>query len=237
MSTLKYGRLAPAPVPVRDLTHYLSAPLPTPPSAVDAPHLAYPMAGNDRYGDCTIAAVIHVDQATANLTAEPWTYPGDEVVVTEYLRLSGGKDTGLVEANVLKVWSTSGLFGHKLAGFASLNVRHLVPIRQAVSLCGAAYTGVLVPAPAQRQFAAGEVWDLTGTDADSEIEGGHAVPIVGYNRTGPIFVTWGALQQATWRWWNAYAEEAYAVLTADVKARGELRNVNFSALEADLKRL
>ena len=221
MTAFKLGRLAPAPVPVGDLTHYLTAPLPEPPSAVDAPQLVYPMAANDRYGDCTIAAALHVDQATANLTTEPWTYPGDQVVIDEYLKLSGGQDTGLVETNVLRAWHQGGLFGHKLAAFAPLNVKHLKPIKQAVDLCGAVYTGVLVPAPAQQQFAAG----------------GHAVPAVGYNATGPIFVTWGRLQQATWQWWLTYGEEAYAVLTAEVRARGELRNVNFAALEADLKRL
>lgn len=231
------GRLAPAPVPARDLTHYLTSPLPTPPREVDAPHLNYPMAGNSEYGDCTIAGAIHVDQATANLTTEPWTYPGDENVIAEYLKLTDGQDTGLVEANVLKVWSTEGLFGHKLAAYAPLNVKHTVPIRQAVALMGAVYTGVLIPAPAQQQFAAGQAWHLTGTSADDQIEGGHAVPIVGYNTAGPVVVTWGRLQQATWGWWLRYSEEAYAVITSEVKARGELHNVNFSALEADLKRL
>lgn len=237
MTAYKLGRLAPAPVPARDLTHYLTGPLAAPPLEVDAPHLTYPMACNDRLGDCTIAGVVHVDQATANLTAEPWTYPGDSKVAAEYFKLSGGQDTGLVEAGVLRAWSTEGLFGHKLAAYAPLNVKHTVPIRQAVALMGAVYTGVLIPAPAQQQFAQGLPWALTGTTADDQIEGGHAVPIVGYNATGPVVVTWGALQQVTWGWWLRYAEEAYAVISAEVKARGELHNINFAALEADLKRL
>lgn len=238
MTTLKLGRLAPQPlVGLCDLTHYLTSPLPAPPSAVDAPELDYAMAGNDRYGDCTIAAVVHVDQTTANLTTEPWTYPGDQVVIDEYLKLSGGQDTGLVETNVLRVWHGTGLFGHQLAAFAPLHVKHTRAIKQATALCGAVYTGILVAAPCQRQFAAGQPWDLTGTYADSEIEGGHAVPIVGYNATGPIFVTWGNLQQATWRWWLTYGEEAYAVITGEIKARGELHGVNFAALNADLAAL
>ena len=88
------------------------------------------MAGNDTMGDCTIAAVVHTDQALAYLTGQKWTYPGDGVVETEYFDLTGGEDTGLVEARVLAAW-TKGLFGHKLAAFAPINVKHQNVIKQA----------------------------------------------------------------------------------------------------------
>lgn len=237
MTSFYYGRLAPKPVDLGDLTHYLTEPLAAPPSVVTAPRLSYPMACNDTIGDCTIADVVHTDQATAHMTSEPWTYPGDSSVSAEYFKLTGGGDTGLVETDVLKVWTGSGLFGHKLAAFAPLAVKHTTTIKQAVWLCGAVYMGVLVPAPAQQQFADGQPWALTHTPADSDIEGGHAVPYVGYNATGPVCVTWGALQQITWEWHLTYAEEAYAVITAEVKTRGSLRGLNFAALEADLKKL
>lgn len=236
MTQYKLGRLAPKPVALCDLTHYLTSPLPEPPSAVDAPDLQYPMALNDRYGDCTIAAVVHSDQATANLTTQPWTYPGDEAVKTEYFRLTGGQDTGLAETDVLKAW-IAGLFGEKLAAFAPVNVKHTKVIKQATALCGVVYTGVLIPAPAQQQFADHQPWDLTHTAADDQIEGGHAVPIVGYTAAGPIVVTWGALQPVTWAWWLKYAEEAYVLITAEIKAAGALRGVDFDALDADLAAL
>lgn len=237
MTPLRLGRLAPKPVAVGDLTHYLTAPLPDPPPSVVAPDLSYPMACNDQAGDCTIAGVVHTDQATAALTRESWVYAGDEAVLTQYFKLTGGQDMGLAETDVLRVWSTTGLFGCTLAAFAPLNVRNTVTIRQAVALCGAVYTGVIVAAPCQQQFAAGEPWDLTGTPADDQIEGGHCVPAVGYNQTGPVFVTWGRLQQATWAWWAAYGEEAYAVVTGEVKERGSLNGVDLAALEADIEKL
>lgn len=233
----RLGRLPPRPVDVGDLTHYLTKPLPNPPDAVLAPALNYPMAANDRYGDCTIAAAVHTDQAMARLTQEWWAYPGDEAVVATYLKLSGGQDTGLVETNVLTVWNQRGLFGHRLAAWAPVNVRHQPVLKQSVWVVGSVYTGVLIAAPAQQQFAEKKPWDLTGTGADDVIKGGHAVPMVGYNATGPVFVTWGALQQATWRWWNAYAEEAYAVIPSEIKQAGALRGINFAALEADLAAL
>lgn len=234
----KLGRLAPKPVPVADLTHYLTAPLPAAPATVTAPPLNYPMAGNDKYGDCTIAAVVHSDQATASLTQEAWKYPGDYVVEERYLSMTGGQDTGLVITDVLKAWvAKGGLFGHQLAAFAPVHVKHTNVIRQATSLCAVVYTGVTIPNVAMQQFDAHQPWALTHTSADNVIDGGHAVPIVGYNATGPMFVTWGALQQATWEWWLKYGEEAYAVITAEVKARGSLRSVNFQALDQDLSAL
>jgi hypothetical protein len=238
LTQYKLGRLPAEPVDVGDLTYYLTESLPVPPPVVVAPDLAYPMADNDTLGDCTIAAVVHVDQATANLTSEPWVYPGDMAVRVEYFNLTGGPDTGLIETRVLRAWNQRmGLFSHQLAAFAPLNVKHTKPIKQAVDLCGAVYSGVLIPAPAQQQFADHQPWALTGTPADSDIEGGHAVPLVGYNATGPVVVTWGALQQATWEWWLTYAEEAYAVVSAEVKARGTLRSVDFAALDKDLAAL
>jgi len=231
----KLGRLAPQAVPVGDLTHYLTSPLAAAPATVAAPSLTYPMAGNDKIGDCTIAAVVHSDQATASLTKESYTYPGDKAVEAKYFQLTGGQDTGLVETNVLKKWiAKGGLFGHQLAAFAPLHVKHTTVIKQATALCGAVYTGVVIPYIAQQQFADHQPWDLTHTSADDDIDGGHAVPIVGYNKIGPIVITWGALQQVTWAWWLHFAEEAYAVITSEVKASGQLRGVNFTALEADL---
>lgn len=233
------GRLPVQPVAIGDLLSYATQPLPAPPAEVAAPNLTYPMADNDRLGDCTIAAVVHTDQVTANLTSEPWTYPGDKAVQAEYFKLTGGPDSGLVEAVVLKAWvaAPAGLFGHELAAFAPIKVKQTKTIMQGVSLCGAVYTGVEVPAPAEQQFADHKPWALTHTAADDDIIGGHAVPIVGYNATGPIVVTWGALQQVTWAWWLKYAEEAYAVITAEVKARGSLRGIDFTALDADLAAL
>ncbi|MHB1950236.1 MAG: hypothetical protein ACYCQK_02025 [Acidiferrobacteraceae bacterium] len=233
-----HGRLPAEPVALGDLTHYLTEPLPAPPAEVTAPQLTYPMACNAQEGDCTIAAAVHTDQATANLTGEPWTYPGDPAVNSVYRQMTGGADTGLAETRVLRAWSApGGLFGRRLAAWAPVAVKHLTTIKQTVWLCGAVYTGVLLAAPAQQQFAAGQPWGLTGTSADSQIEGGHAVPAVGYNALGPVFVTWGALQQATWAWWVAYSEEAYAVLTSEVRARGQLRGVDFARLDADLAAL
>ena len=65
------------------------------------------------------------------------------------------------------------------------------------------------------------------------------MPLVGYNATGPICVTWGALKQMTWEWWATYAEEAYALLSPDwLRATGtDPAGVDWARLEAAMRGL
>ena len=229
----RLGRLAPKPVALGCLDHYLTAPLPAPPAEVGAPQLSWPMADNDRLGCCTISGVVHTDQATASESQEPWTYAGDQAVESTYFGLTGGADTGLAETDVLRAWQQKGLFGCQLAAFAPLAVQHVRTIRQAVWLCGGVYMGVLVTQADQEAFAAGEAWTPSGQPP----LGGHCIVYVGYTDSGFLAVTWGGLAEVTWAWHAAQAEEAYAVITQEVKERGSLRGVNLAALERDLNRL
>lgn len=229
----KLGRRpARRPVGLADLAVYLRDPLPAGPAAVPAPQLeAWGMLGNDTYGDCTLAGAVHLRMANAAQHKQVETWPDTAHVVKTYLTLSGGQDTGLVEADVLKAWHAEGLFGDRIVGWAPVDHRNPDELRSVAAAFGGVYLGVAMPAPAQDQFGAGKPWDLTGTSADRSIEGGHAVPLVGYDADHVYVVTWAALQPVTWRWLGAYLEEAYAVLTS------EDDRVDHAALSADLAKL
>jgi hypothetical protein len=189
------------------------------------------MLGNDEYGDCTIAGVVHLRMADAAEQSQSETWPSADEVVRTYFTLSGGQDAGLNEADVLHTWYRAGLFGDKISGYAPVNHRSFDELRSVVAAFGGSYLGITVPAPAQEQFANGQPWDLTGTSEDRDIEGGHCVPAVGYDSQYVYVVTWGQLQKATWRWVHANLEEAWAVLTS------EDARVNLSALQQDLRLL
>lgn len=232
MSGLRYGRLAAMrPVGLRDIFHYLNNPLPSGPTSVVAPTFDWGMLGNDKYGDCTLAAVVHLREACSVKDHVPETWPSADQVVHTYLTMTHGADTGLVEANVLSTWRTTGLFGDRIVGYAPQDHRNDDELRSVVAAFGASYLGVAVPAPAQQQFAAGEPWDLTGTSADQQIEGGHAVPAVGYDADYVYVVTWAKVQPVTWRWLDVYCQEAWAVLTS------ESAHVDLQSLQADLAAL
>lgn len=230
---MRYGRLAARrPVGLADLINYTGGLL-APPDEYQPPQVAdWGMLGNDQYGDCTLAAVVHqrmANQAEDHDPAEVW--PTADQVVTTYLTLTHGKDTGLVEADVLHTWHTVGLWGDRNLGYAPVDHRDLEELQAVCASFGAVYTGIVVPQPAEQQFGAGEAWDLTGTAADRQMLGGHAVPLVGYDTDHAWFVTWGRLQPATWRWVGAYLEEAWAVISE------EDARVDLARLQADLAAL
>lgn len=69
---MRLGRLAAVrPVGLGDLLHYLHDPLPEGPAQIAPPQVSdWGMLGNDAYGDCTMAGVVHLRMANAAEHAE-----------------------------------------------------------------------------------------------------------------------------------------------------------------------
>lgn len=230
------------PPAIKGLFTYATAPLPAPAASVTPPALTYPMACNDTEGDCTIADVVHSDQVWSFMTNEPWTYCGDPVVKAEYLKLTGGQDTGLVISQLLAKWQSKGLgkLAKRIDAYAPVHYVNLTEVQQTVEWFGTCRLGLNLPQSAMNQTNAGQPWDLTGTPADTQILGGHDVPIVGYDPQFLYVVTWGRLQQVTYRWFQSatYVEEAWAVVPANFVARGgDGRGLALGQLTADVTSL
>jgi len=63
------------------------------------------------------------------------------------------------------------------------------------------------------------------------------VPVVAYDERGLTCVTWGTLKRMTWTFWDAYCDEAYAVLSKDWinQSSGQAPNrFDLAALQEDL---
>jgi hypothetical protein len=234
----KLGKLAPQfPVAVKDMHCYMVAPLPKAPAAVDHATqvtAGFPMDGNDRYGDCTMAAAAHLIQAWNAETGIELPVPTDAEVVAQYLKLSHGKDSGLVESRVLQDWLRTGLWGSKIVAYAPVNVHSLEALKQAVAYFGGVYVGVQVPKNAQSQFADERPWALEPGWQQQPIEGGHAIPILGYDEQWLYCVTWGAVQKISWDWWSTYGDEAWVILSEEFKKAGKIGGIDVATLQADL---
>lgn len=226
------------PPKTADLAAYATGPLPTPPAEVQVPDVpgGFPMADNDRLGDCTIAGgPVHGDQVWRALTQMPYTYPGDQAVQEAYFGLTGGADTGLMLRQVCEAWR-KGLLGSTITAYAPVDPQDLTAVKGSIAFFGCCYVGVNLPAVAQQQFRpdGSGVWDLTGTDADYDIEGGHCVLFAGYG-SNLVAVTWGSTVQVTPRWWATYARSAYAIIPAEFEEHGgDTRGINVAQLVADL---
>lgn len=182
------------------------------------------MMGNDQLGDCTIASKGH-DLQVASLNAPGWT--GGMITLTtaeaiQYYSLWDGyvpgdpnTDNGGDILNVLQCWRRVRLIGHRLLAYASIAPDDQANISKAIELFGVTDVGVQLPITAQSQV--GGTWDVVGdpsTDPNSEPGswGGHDVTAAAYNENGLIFITWGALQAATWRFVATYCDELYALI-------------------------
>lgn len=214
--------------------------LPPPPVELDlARHVAdWPMYGNDRIGDCTIAAAAHMIEAwTAASRAHPVEVSEPTVLrVFDAVKVVDPRtgEAGAVELDVLRYWRKNGVGGHRIGAFAGISLHDVTLVRTGAFLFGGLYIGLALPVTAQAQ----EVWDWTGTlrgPAKPGSWGGHAVDVVGYDPEGLTVVTWGRLKRMTWRFWERYVDEAYCLLSPDFLRRNKAPNgFDLAALKMDL---
>lgn len=225
---------------VLKLANYKTTELPAPPISkqwgVKVP--TFPMYANDKLGDCTCAAVGHMEQVWTSQAGQIWTPTTTEV--TDLYWATGSQDTGRVETDVLDYWKNTG-FGdlkHKIAGYVSVNPLNHTEVMTAAYLFGGLYIGIALPITAQNQT----YWHVVNDGYNSEPGswGGHAVNVTAYCGSYLVVATWGMRMKMTWGWWNKYTMEAYAVLSYDwVNKAKDLAacGYSFEALEADLAAL
>lgn len=233
----KLGKLAPQfPVALKEMGAYAVRPLPQPPATIDWSKnvSVWPMDGNDVYGDCTMAAAAHMIQCWNAQTNEPLPIPREQQVIAQYMKLTHGQDTGLVESQVLKQWLTKGLWDNRIVGYAPVNVHNLDALKQAIAYFGGVYVGIQVPDNAQNQFRLGEPWTLVPGWQQQPIEGGHAVPLVGYDDQYLYAITWGAVQKIGWDWWSTYGDEAWVILSEEYDRAGKVGGLDVATLKNDL---
>lgn len=209
------------------LASYITSTLPTPPATCDLTTKikSWGMMENDQIGDCTCAAAGHLlMEWTANAGKKMFTPTDKQVVaaysaITGYNPATGANDNGAVEIDVLNYWRQSGIASHKIGAYVALEPSNHNHIMDSVFIFEGCYIGLQLPISAQAQVQNHQPWSVPpgGTTGDGAKGswGGHAVPVVAYDSRGVTVVTWGALQMLTWSFWEAYCDEAYAILSTD----------------------
>ncbi len=175
------------------------------------PLAGFPSLGNvGTAGDCTIVAVSSVaraDHRARRLAAPPPATTTEAVRI--WHRLNGGGGGGLLDSQLLHAWhARAGLLGTRLVSWRRLDVLDTTELKRAIRADGALYADVVIPADAEPLFAR-RVWSLPTPPAAAL--GGHAVAIVGWERSGLLAVTWGRLVLIPYSWWRSHATSAYAV--------------------------
>lgn len=228
----------------------IASPLPAAPASIDLPNVkAWSALGNDQIGDCTIAAALHLVQAwrAANNNV---VVPSTDAAIAVYSAATGYKpgdaatDQGGIEIDILKFWMMTGMAVNDtepedtIDGFAVIEHSNTDLVKRAIAAFGGVYAGIAMPLSAQNQ----SVWDVPAGGANNDAApgswGGHAVPLLGYDDTGPIVISWGQPFRMTWAFWETYADEAYAVLSWDwMASRRSPAGLSWRSLVADMKAL
>jgi hypothetical protein len=192
-------------------------PLPTAPAAVDwgdTGLVAFPMDGNDQFGDCEYTAACHaVGAMTANVGREYVFDPG--LVVQSYLTLAGG-DYGLGTDTMMQAWK-KGLCGtsHRIVDDMSIDPFDQHAMTTGCWLFGGLFFTLAVPDP-WLNIGPGGLWD-SGPGIVANPNNGHAVYISGYNGAGLQVETWGMKPPVllTWSGLRCCDPEATVVWSED----------------------
>ena len=186
---------------------------------VKHPGTPTPMFGNDTYGDCVIAGRAHQTLRFERIEQGAKLTITDKEVEAEYFKESGGRDTGLIVLESLRLWRRQGWIAakrrYKIQAFSEIRRSSRAEVKRAIFLDVGVGIGLSLPTSASTQINAGKPWDVTtGAGSARGSWGGHYVYVPGYTKLGPVCVTWGRKQQMTWAFFNKYCDEAYAIIDA-----------------------
>ncbi|HXX20730.1 MAG TPA: hypothetical protein VEJ46_15105 [Candidatus Acidoferrum sp.] len=198
---------------------------------VSNPTVLFPMDGNDTLGDCTIAGLAHAITVYHGLVGQQ-DILATKAVEQLYFKLTGGKDTGLDELNVLNYWRKNRVSGDEILAYVKIDPKNHTHVQQAIQLFGGVYLGFQVQQNAIQDFDAHKPWTPGTLTQD-----GHAVYAVAYDQNGVTVLTWGNTQQGTWAWWDECVDEAYAILPPQAKNPAYCPGFNVTQLLADLNQV
>ena len=219
-----------------------SAGLPAPPVACDSFALAssrlpgnpgveivMPMDGNDRYGDCVMAAVAHNVALCQGLIGK-WDVLKESKVVELYKLLTGGRDSGLVVLDTLNWHRTNKVGGDNILGYFKLDQYNHTHVKQTIDTFGSVLMTFQVQENAQKDFAAHRTWT-----PGRLLQEGHCVLAYKYDDPTVTSATWAAGQPGSWDWWDHCVLEAYGILTAETLVKGFHPGFDFAGFQAAVK--
>jgi hypothetical protein len=202
------------------------------------PGIPTPMFANDTLGCCVISGRAHQTLRFEDIEQGSVVMITDRDVKTEYLKETGGVDSGLVVLDSLSVWRHKGWKvgkrKYRIQAYAEVDRGNRTQVRQAIYADVGMGIGVNLPTCAKAEIQTGQPWArTTGVGSAPGSWGGHYVYVCGYTPAGPVCITWGKKQQMTWRWFDKYCDEAYTIFDAKNSFRKAI--INKTKLKSLLK--
>lgn len=203
------------------------------------------MLGNDQYGDCVWAGAGHETilwgkegKLTNSFTAD--TALSDYSAVTGFNKNDPNSDQGTDMQKAASYRRATGIVDvhnrrHKVSAYLAVAPKSVQEIKQAVYALSAVGLGIEFPDSAMDQFNKGEPWTVV---KGSKVDGGHYVPVVGYDAQYLYVITWGKVQKMAWAFYEKYNDETVAYLDEEFLVKGKSpEGFDVAQLTADLKAL
>lgn len=198
--------------------------LPDPPEVSDYLNRvpSWPMYGNDEWGDCVFAGIGHHEQQISLYGQGAEVRVTDSDVLGGYSQVTGfnpadpSTDQGTYVQDAMAWWRRTGIAGHRIVAYASIDPSDIRLVRQCVNLFGAVGVGFNFPESAWAQFADGRPWDVV---PGARVVGGHYVVVGAYGMDWWDDITWARRQRMTLNFWRAYVDEAWLVLDDEMADR------------------
>ena len=175
--------------------------LPVAPKSWTSPRIKWGMLGNDTYGDCVVAGILHAIMAVGaflKVVASFTTAQADDA----YFALTGGPDSGLDPPGVFEEWNSGTLpapaqiFGEG-GPFVQIDPTNIQQMKNAIATFGWVGIWVNLQQAQEDQFSNGQRWNYI---PGSPTVGGHFVIFTGFDRfgVGPYTVSWAKGFRSTW---------------------------------------
>lgn len=197
-------------------------------------------------GDCTCAGSDHEIMLWTTEGSTIAQFSGantisDYSAITGYDPQTGENDNGAQVRDVLSYRQQTGMIDakgkrHKIGAYLQLDQTNLNEVFEACYLFSAVGIGIEVPDSAMDQFNRGEPWTVV---KGAQIEGGHYILIVGYDKNYIYVVTWGQVQKMDYKFFAKYCDEAWAILSVEfINSRGvSPEGFNLPQLQTDLNQI
>lgn len=219
-----------------NLTNYVNlSALPAPAAVVNwsSGIKSWPMDGNDRYGDCVVAAAAHQEEVITKAAGRLYS-PAESVVERTYFHLTGGPDVGLDPSVMLSYWRKTGFTpNHKILAYTRINLDNHDLLTIGAQLFGGLQVAVNLPIVAQHQT----VWDTPASGLSGEAApgswGGHMIYVPDKTLEDYTSITWGMMKRFTPRFLHDYGELAFAVIGSEW-AKKPIRGFDVEHLLSDL---
>lgn len=152
--------------------------------------------------------------------------------LTGYDPATGENNKPLHLADIVNYWGQHGIGRHRIEIYLTIPLTDHNLVKAAISIFGGIYAGFFLPESVSTQTD----WELVSgaDDTASSTNAGHALAVLAYDSDSLTCIFQGKAQKMTWEFYDAYCDEAFALVTTEfLKSAETPMGINLPAMKSD----